>query len=138
LVDMSRGSVVVFKRIGLAIDGARNRAPKPEAHELRNGRLLLRPRVGRAYWDEVDAGLTVSEFNIVRLLAAQAGEYMTYRALYDCVHGAGFVAGSGEEGFRTNVRSSMKRIRSKFRALADDFDEIENFPGFGYRWRKRD
>ena len=44
------------------------------------------------------------------------------------------VAGNGSEGYRTNVRSSMKRIRNKFRAIDANFAEIENFPAFGYRW----
>jgi two-component system response regulator ChvI len=60
---------------------------------------------------------------------------VTYRAIYDCVHHAGFIAGSGEDGFRTNVRSSIKRIRIKFRTMDAEFSEIENFPAFGYRWR---
>ena len=29
----------------------------------------------------------------------------------------------------------MKRIRNKFRAVDNGFNEIENFPAFGYRWR---
>jgi two-component system response regulator ChvI len=134
-VDKSRGADVLVKRLRLAVEASRSRQPRSDASELRVGRLTLRIKVGRACWDDADVGLTVTEFNILRLLAGQAGEYMTYRALYDCVHREGFVAGSGEEGFRTNVRSSMKRIRNKFRALDHDFDEIENFPGFGYRWR---
>ena len=32
----------------------------------------------------------------------------------------------------------MKRIRSKFRACDPAFDEIKNYSGFGYGWRKRD
>ena len=48
----------------------------------------------------------------------------------------GFVAGSGPDGYRANVRTFMKRIRQKFRELDEDFDEIENYPGFGYRWRQ--
>jgi two-component system response regulator ChvI len=78
--------------------------------------------------------LTVTEFNIVHLLASRAGEYVTYRAIYDCVHSVGFVAGSGEDGYRTNVRSSIKRIRNKFSAIDDQFGEIGNFPAFGYCW----
>jgi hypothetical protein len=33
------------------------------------------------------------------------------------------------------VRSSMKRIRNKFKVCDADFSEIENFSAFGYRWR---
>jgi len=79
----------------------------------------------------------VTEFKIIYLLVSRAGEYVTYRSIYDCVHHAGFVAGSGEEGFRTNVRSSIKRIRNKFRAFDARFSDIENYAAFGYRWRSQ-
>jgi two-component system response regulator ChvI len=26
-------------------------------------------------------------------------------------------------------------VRKKFRAIDGEFDAIENYPGFGYRWR---
>jgi two-component system response regulator ChvI len=58
-----------------------------------------------------------------------------YRDLYDLVHGEGFVAGYGEDGYRTNVRTFIKRVRKKFRDIDDQFDAIENYPGFGYRWK---
>ena len=61
---------------------------------------------------------------------------MTYRSLYDRLHYEGFIAGSGNDGFRANVRSAIKRIRNKFRACDPAFDEIENYNGFGYGWRK--
>src|SRR3546814_4070976 len=32
----------------------------------------------------------------------------------------------------------IKRIRQKFREVDDNFEEIENYPGFGYRWRPAD
>ena len=46
------------------------------------------------------------------------------------------MAGYGPEGYRANVRSFIKRIRKKFRELDAEFDQIENYPGFGYRWRE--
>ena len=61
---------------------------------------------------------------------------MTYRALYDRPRHEGFVAGDGQEGFKANVRSAIKRIRNKLRACDPAFDEIENYSGFGYGWRK--
>jgi two-component system, OmpR family, response regulator ChvI len=33
------------------------------------------------------------------------------------------------------VRSAIKRIRNKFHDFDPTFDEIENYQGFGYRWR---
>jgi len=134
-VDKTRGVDILAKRIRLIVDSGKRPSDVPAAEDVRCGPLTLRPSISRAYWNGIDATLTVTEFNIVHLLVTRAGEYVTYRAIYDCVHHAGFIAGSGEDGYRTNVRSSMKRIRTKFRALDDDFSEIENFPAFGYRWR---
>ena len=51
-------------------------------------------------------------------------------------HGQG--AGCGEDGFRANVRSAIKRIRNKFRACDPTFDKIENYTSFGYCWKKPD
>jgi len=36
------------------------------------------------------------------------------------------------------VRSAIKRVRNKFRGFDPAFDEIENYAGFGYGWRKTD
>jgi two-component system response regulator ChvI len=100
------------------------------------GKLLLRPDVSRAYWDDADLGLTLGEYNIVRLLASNVGRYVTYRTIYDGLHYEGFIAGSGADGYRANVRSAIKRIRTKFRDFDSSFDEIENYAGFGYCWKK--
>ncbi len=134
-VDKSRGVDILARRIRLIIESAKTGEAGAVEEEVRVGRLRLRPQVCRAYWDSVDLNLTVTEFRIVMALGSNAGEYVSYRAIYDCVHTAGFIAGSGEDGYRTNVRSSMKRIRNKFRAIDDAFNEIENFPAFGYRWQ---
>ena len=74
---------------------------------------------------------------MVKLLAERPGKDVTYRDLYDVVHGSGFRAGQGSEGYRANVRAAIKRIRQKFKESDADFDRIENYPGFGYRWRVR-
>ena len=100
------------------------------------GKLVLKPQRSRAYWNQVDIGLTLGEYNIVHLLASQAGSFMTYRAIYDRLTYEGFIAGIGDDGYRANVRSAIKRIRNKFRACAPTFDEIENYTGVGYCWRK--
>ena len=134
-VDKSRGIGILAKRLRLILDST-NRAPEQPTEEIITlGKLVLRPLVSRATWSGFDAMLTVTEFRIVQALVSKAGEFVSYRSIYDCVHSVGFVAGSGDEGFRTNVRSSMKRIRNKFKALDAEFSEIENFSAFGYRWR---
>jgi two-component system response regulator ChvI len=67
-------------------------------------------------------------------LALKPGEDLSYRELYDLVHGKDFLAGSGADGYRANVRTFIKRIRKKFRDVDTDFDQIHNYAGFGYRW----
>jgi two-component system response regulator ChvI len=103
---------------------------------MKCGKLLLCFDVNRAYWEGVDVGLTLGEYNIVHLLASNAGRYVTYRAIYDRIHYEGFIAGSGADGYRMNVRSAIRRIRNRFGALDLIFDEIENYQGFGYCWKK--
>jgi two-component system response regulator ChvI len=66
---------------------------------------------------------------------SNAGSFVTYRQIYDSMRYQGFVAGHGEDGYRANVRSGIRRIRIKFKAVCgDDFDEIQTFQSFGYRW----
>lgn len=89
----------------------------------------------RVAWRGNRVDLTLSEVKVVQLLAANPGQDVTYRDIYDVVKGAGFVAGADAQGYRTNVRAMVKRIRQKFRAIDDGFDHLENYPGFGYRWR---
>jgi len=71
----------------------------------------------------------------VHILASNVGRYLTYREIYDLQYYEGFIAGSGDDGYRTNVRSTIKRIRKKFCKLDSTFSEIENSTALGYRWR---
>jgi len=134
-VDKSRGIPILARRAQLIARASRMPVGVPTGDSVHYGSLVLRPRLCRAYWRGQDVGLTVTEFNIVHKLVENAGEHVSYRAIYDCVHHCGFIAGSGEDGYRTNVRSSIKRIRNKFRLIDPEFSEIENFLAFGYCWR---
>ena len=87
--------------------------------------------------ESFDVDLTVGEFRIVHLLARNVGQYVGYRAIYDEVRHRGFISGNGENGYRTNVRSAVKRIRRKFEKHDPHFDEIHNFMAFGYVWGRR-
>ena len=75
---------------------------------------------------------------MVSLLASNIGHQVSYRAIYDRMHYQGFVAGCGEEGYRVNVRSAIKRIRKRFLKLDPTFEEIENQAASGYAWRSRE
>ena len=111
-------------------------AAAPEAEKpIVCGKLVLSPRTSTAYWNEVDVGLTVSEYDIVHFLASNVGRYQAYRTIYDLRYYEGFVARTGIQGYRTSVRSSIKRIRRKFREVDPTFAEIQNSAMRGYRWR---
>jgi two-component system response regulator ChvI len=134
-IDKSRAVAILALRMRLAIHSSRASGEGGCGDELIAGRLKLKPKVCSTAWDGRPVELTVTEFRIIRHLVRRAGDNVSYREIYDCVHGAGFIAGYGDDGFRTNVRSLIKRIRQKFRAIDPEFDEIENLPSFGYRWR---
>lgn len=138
-VEKSRSFSIIVRRIELApFTSQPNNVPaEPETEDttLTVGPLHLDLESHRAYWNGEQVYLTLSEFGIVKALASKPGTDLPYRRIYDVVHGYGFIAGDGENGYRANVRSLIKRIRQKFRSLDPDFDHIENYAGFGYRWQ---
>ncbi len=136
-VEKSRSFTILEKRIGLILDGAKARgaANSNDTDTITQGSLTLKVKVSRATWRGQTVELTLTEFRIVALLIEQMGEDVSYRQIYDLVHGEGFLAGAGPEGFRANVRTFVKRIRQKFRDVDPDFDQIGNYAGFGYRWK---
>jgi len=136
-IEKSRSFAILRRRIDLILGGDKGQAD--DAADLNRpievGHLTLDPESARARWRGEEVDLTIAEFNMVHHLASRPGKDCRYREIYDLVRGEGFHAGSGEDGYRTNVRSMIKRIRRKFEALDSAFAEIENYPGFGYRWR---
>ncbi len=137
-VEKSRSFSILLRRIELILSGNKARGSQQPAPKNKNveqhGDLTLRYDSRRALWKQTNIGLTLTEFNIVAYLTEQAGRDVSYREIYDIVHGEGFLAGDGEIGYRTNVRAFVKRIRQKFRDADSNFTQIKNYPGFGYRW----
>jgi two-component system response regulator ChvI len=134
-IEKSRNFSILLRRIELILDG--RKGPDIEAAQgglVELGKLMLDHDCHRASWAGTQLGLTLTEFKIVVMLAANAGRDISYREIYDIVHGEGFMAGDGEIGYRTNVRAFIKRIRQKFRDVDSNFAAIQNYPGFGYRW----
>ncbi|GEP61880.1 response regulator transcription factor [Reyranella soli] len=137
-VDKTRGADVLAHRLQLIIDGKRQRISidttqaRVEPEVENHGELALHRGTARALWRGRDIGLTVSEYKVLALLVAD-GAPQTYRAIYDTVHFAGFIAGAGEHD-TTNVRAFMKRIRQKFVAVDPGFSAIKNVRFVGYRW----
>ena len=125
-----------MRRLELIAEGTRPAAERDprRATSIRLGPLELRFDTNRALWAGRVIDLTLTEFKIVTLLAENAGQDVGYRMIYDLVHGKEFISGHGAQGYRTNVRTFIKRIRKKFRDGDPSFDRIENYAGFGYRW----
>jgi two-component system response regulator ChvI len=135
-IDKARGVDIPVARLGRAVEAAKLAADPRPNKVMVCAKLILRPDVGRASWNGFDVGLTHGEYNIIHLLVSNVGSFVTYRAIYDRMHYEGFIAGSGGDGYRANVRSAIKRIRNKFREHDPFFAEIENYNSFGYRWGK--
>jgi len=133
-IDKARGVEILAKRLRRLLKARESAAAPPPASLVVCGKLVLNPNVSRAYWNDLDVGLTLVEYNIVHLLVSNAVRWVTYRAIYDRVHYEGFIGGTGEDGYRTNVRGIIKRIRKKFLQCDETFAEIDNFVGLGYRW----
>jgi two-component system response regulator ChvI len=136
-VDKARGVDVLVPRMRLLVRSDIV-PPGPEPEPVICGPLLLPPLLpshGRpAQWRGHAIGLTVVEQKIVALLVANAGQPVSYRAIYDQVHYAGFLAGDGERGFKLNVRTMIKRMRRKFQAIDPGFQAIRSIAGLGYAW----
>jgi len=131
-VDKVRGVDVLVPRMRLVVQTG-GTAPRREPAPVAWGPLLL-PSRGRAQWRGRAIGLTVAEARIAGLLAANAGRTVTYRAIYDQVHHAGFTAGRGARGFERNVRTMIKRMRRKFEAIDPRFEAIRSVARLGYWW----
>jgi two-component system, OmpR family, response regulator ChvI len=138
-IDKARRLPILVRRLQLITEGARPAAePVPgQPQRMRLGALELRLDISRAIWAGKTIDLTLTEFRILVLLVERPGQDVGYRDIYDLVHGKDFVAGHGAEGYRANVRTFIKRIRKKFRDIDPDFDRIQNYAGFGYRWTER-
>ncbi len=137
-VEKSRSFTILLRRIQIIEQGLKSSIteegrPDP-ADFMELGPLQLDMAACRASWRGQMVDLTVTEFKIVSLLARRADTDLSYREIYDLVRGAGFIAGYGDVGYRSNVRAFIKRIRQKFRAIDPTFDQIRNYAGFGYHW----
>ena len=135
-ISKSRDRQVLVRRLRNVVELVKPKADAAVEEHLACDKLRLKPETSRAFWNGLDVGLTLGEYKLVHLLVSNAGSFVTYRAAYDRLRFEGFIAGSGNDGFRANVRSAIKRIRNKFRTCDPTFDEIENYTGFGYCWRK--
>lgn len=104
---------------------ARTPAPLP-SEAVTHGQLTLDSQGWRAAWAGTEVPLTVTEFSIVRVLAAQPRMVFTRDAIIDRVHGPGFAMTD-----RT-IDSHVRNLRGKFAAVGGG-DVIETRAGLGYQ-----
>ncbi|HWI85908.1 MAG TPA: response regulator transcription factor [Sphingomonas sp.] len=94
--------------------------------DVHHGRLKLDTDGWRAEWAGVEVALTVTEFGILRTLAAMPSKIFSRDAIIDRLHGPGFAVTD-----RT-IDSHVRNLRAKF-AKAGAHDVIDTRAGVGYR-----
>ncbi|MCE3289972.1 MAG: two-component system response regulator CreB [Caulobacter sp.] len=119
----------VTARISAILRRAQAAAPAAAAadnHLISHGRLTLDTDGWTARWAGQEAALTVTEFGILKALAAAPTRVFTRDAIIDRLHGPGFAITD-----RT-IDSHVRNLRGKFAALGGH-DVIETKAGVGYR-----
>ncbi|HUS24816.1 MAG TPA: response regulator transcription factor [Candidatus Binatia bacterium] len=95
------------------------------AKRLQHGRLGLDPEQYKAFWDEREIVLTLTEFGILRTLLDRPGKVCTRDHLMNQAYELHKIVSD-----RT-IDSHVRRVRSKFTALGAD--PIETVHGIGYK-----
>lgn len=95
---------------------------------LVRGELVLDPARYLCTWRGVPVVLTVTEFLILRSLAARPGHVRSRSQLLDAAYGDDVYVDD-----RT-IDSHVKRTRKKFKAVDPNFSNIETLYGVGYRY----
>ena len=96
---------------------------------IKRGDLVLDTSRHLCTWQGEAVNLTVTEFLIVKLLAARPGLVKNRDQLMDAAYGEHIYVDD-----RT-IDSHIKRLRKKFKVVDADFDHIETLYGIGYRYR---
>ncbi len=94
------------------------------------GELSLDETRHQCLWRGTDIQLTVTEFLLVKALAARPGLVKSRDQLIDAAYGENIYVDD-----RT-IDSHIKRLRKKFRQIDDGFNHIETLYGIGYRYKE--
>ncbi len=93
------------------------------------GDLILDSERHLCTWKNAAVQLTVTEFLILKALASRPGHVKNRDQLMDAAYGEHIYVDD-----RT-IDSHIKRLRKKFKAMDDDFNQIETLYGVGYRYK---
>jgi two-component system response regulator ChvI len=96
---------------------------------VQRGDLRLDPARHQCTWKGENVDLTVSEFLLLKSLALRPGHVKSREQLMDSAYGEHIYLDD-----RT-IDSHVKRLRKKFKAVDQDFAQIETLYGVGYRYR---
>ena len=96
---------------------------------LARGPLILDQQRHQCTWNGQPVALTVTEFLILKALAVRPGHVKSRDQLMDAAYGESVYVDD-----RT-IDSHIKRLRKKFKAIDDDFQQVETLYGVGYRYR---
>ena len=118
----------VLRRREAADVSASDRAESEKV--IKRGKLEMDPLRHSTLWDGDSVTLTVTEFLILHALAQRPGFVKSRDQLMDVAYDDQVYVDD-----RT-IDSHIKRIRKKFREVADDFNSIETLYGVGYRYRE--
>ncbi|HSW14845.1 MAG TPA: response regulator transcription factor [Solimonas sp.] len=99
--------------------------PAPAAARLQHGRLSLDAEQYKAWWDEREIVLTLTEFGILRTLIARPGRVCTRELLMNEAYELHKIVSD-----RT-IDSHVRRVRAKLAALG--VDPVETVHGIGYK-----
>jgi two-component system, OmpR family, response regulator len=116
----------VVARVQAVLRRTAARPPAVTGPAIRHGRLTLDLDGWRAEWAGEEVPLTLTEFSILRTLAAHPAKVFSRDAIIDRLHGPGFAITD-----RT-IDSHVRNLRAKFAAVGAS-DLIETRAGIGYR-----
>ncbi len=126
---------LLLERVRAVLRRAEGKNAAPVAGEVKKealtrGKLALDPQRHECTWDGKPVRLTVTEFLILQALAQRPGFVKSRDSLMDAAYDDQVYVDD-----RT-IDSHIKRLRKKFKAVADDFDAIETLYGVGYRYKE--
>jgi len=102
----------------------------PSSGVMVRGDLVLDDTKHQCTWLGKDIQLTVTEFLLIKALAARPGMVKSRDQLINAAYGENIYVDD-----RT-IDSHVKRVRKKFRASDGTFNRIETLYGIGYRYKE--
>jgi two-component system response regulator ChvI len=126
---------LLLERVRAVLRRAEGKGAPPLPGEIKKealvrGKLALDPQRHECTWDGKPVRLTVTEFLILQALAQRPGFVKSRDSLMDAAYDDQVYVDD-----RT-IDSHIKRLRKKFKVVADDFDAIETLYGVGYRYKE--